>query len=55
MQNYNAKAARRTQSLKVVDFGLINSLPIADDGKSAFVFPLAISALTMIPFLYYQQ
>lgn len=34
----------------------IPQLALADDGKSnAFFFPLVISLMTLLPFLYYQQ
>lgn len=35
--------------------GLSTQLLAAEGGSSTFVYPLVISALTMIPFLYYQQ
>jgi hypothetical protein len=35
---------------------LTPSIVLADDGnQSAFLIPLAISVLTMVPFLWYQQ
>lgn len=54
-----SKAAfhQRVQSRHVIPSGALetSSVLVADGALSAVAWPIAISVLTMVPFLYYQQ
>jgi hypothetical protein len=48
---------QRIQSRHVIPAGALetSSVLVADGALSAVAWPIAISVLTMVPFLYYQQ